>query len=860
VVVIGGGLAGISAALAAADGGAEVVLVERRPRLGGLTWSFERGGLWFDNGQHVFLRCYSAYRTFLDRIGSTGDVAIQERMAIPVLRPRGRTSWIRRSALPAPLHLGPALARYSHLPVRERISAARASLALRKLEPHDRRLDDVTLGEWLALHNQKPAAIEALWDLIATPTLNLSASEASLALAVKVFRTGLLDRSDACDIGWSTVPLVDLHARRASRALEGAGVEVMLATRVEGLETRSKVDERRSSVVCTSTEGSENRLGELAVRTDRRLLEADAVVVAVPPGVAANLVGAEVLGEVGRLGSSAIVNVHLVLDRRITDLPMAAAIGSPVQFVFDRTVSSGLAGSEGSRGSQCLAISLSAADEYLRVKSKQLVARFIEALDELFPAMRGARVLDALVTREPAATFRGVPGTQELRPTTWTAVPGLFMAGAWCATGWPATMEGAVRSGVDAACHALGRPRTTERDRLQDATQALARTLSKVPLSSPTAVSLPAPRLRPPGEVATIQAIRDTSSMARCPRSDEAQVASSTRLEPSRAERKRVPASLERAAKLVTPALSEVISCLPRALRLPVEHHLAGGGKRVRAALVLLSAAACGAEESSALPGAVSIELVHNFSLLHDDIIDGDHERRHRPTVWAEFGIGPAIVAGDALAILALQHLLEDPTPERLRSASMLAEATQAMIAGQADDMAFETMSAVSLEDCLGMELRKTGALLSCAASLGAILSGAPEPKVAALAEYGAHVGIAFQAVDDMLGIWGDPSVTGKPVGSDLAGHKKTLPVVSAISETNAAAEELRSILDSSPDAPDVERVTRLIEDAGAREVVAEIADTHLQAALGVLVDAKFAPRSVAELGELALFITKRDR
>ena len=766
----------------------------------------------------MFLRCYSAYRTFLDRIGSTGDVAIQERMAIPVLRPRGRTSWIRRSALPAPLHLGPALARYSHLPVRERISAARASLALRKLEPHDRRLDDVTLGEWLALHNQKPAAIEALWDLIATPTLNLSASEASLALAVKVFRTGLLDRSDACDIGWSTVPLVDLHARRASRALEGAGVEVMLATRVEGLETRSKVDERRSSVVCTSTEGSENRLGELAVRTDRRLLEADAVVVAVPPGVAANLVGAEVLGEVGRLGSSAIVNVHLVLDRRITDLPMAAAIGSPVQFVFDRTVSSGLAGSEGSRGSQCLAISLSAADEYLRVKSKQLVARFIEALDELFPAMRGARVLDALVTREPAATFRGVPGTQELRPTTWTAVPGLFMAGAWCATGWPATMEGAVRSGVDAACHALGRPRTTERDRLEDATQALARIFSK------------------------------------------AQVASSTRLEPSRAERKRVPASLERAAKLVTPALSEVISCLPRALRLPVEHHLAGGGKRVRAALVLLSAAACGAEESSALPGAVSIELVHNFSLLHDDIIDGDHERRHRPTVWAEFGIGPAIVAGDALAILALQHLLEDPTPERLRSASMLAEATQAMIAGQADDMAFETMSAVSLEDCLGMELRKTGALLSCAASLGAILSGAPEPKVAALAEYGAHVGIAFQAVDDMLGIWGDPSVTGKPVGSDLAGHKKTLPVVSAISETNAAAEELRSILDSSPDAPDVERVTRLIEDAGAREVVAEIADTHLQAALGVLVDAKFAPRSVAELGELALFITKRDR
>lgn len=329
---------------------------------------------------------------------------------------------------------------------------------------------------------------------------------------------------------------------------------------------------------------------------------------------------------------------------------------------------------------------------------------------------------------------------------------------------------------------------------------------------------------------------------------------------PTQLQAERVPASLERAAKLVAPALSDAILQLPSSIRQPVEHHLDGGGKRVRAALVLLSASACGAEESTVLAGAVSIELVHNFSLIHDDIIDGDRERRHRPTVWAEFGIGPAIVAGDALSVLAVQHLLDDPTPERVRAASVVAAATQAMIAGQADDMAFETMSSVSLDDCLSMEMRKTGALLSCAASLGAILSGAPEPKVATLAEYGAHVGIAFQAVDDMLGIWGDPSVTGKPVGNDLAGHKKTLPVVAALSERNAAAKELRNMLRSPADAPDVERATRLIEDAGARELVADIADAHLQAALGVLVDARLTPRSVAELGELALFITRRDR
>ena len=186
------------------------------------------------------------------------------------------------------------------------------------------------------------------------------------------------------------------------------------------------------------------------------------------------------------------------------------------------------------------------------------------------------------------------------------------------------------------------------------------------------------------------------------------------------------PPALQRAADLVIPAIDDTVARLSDELRAPVMHHLAGGGKRVRAALVLLSAAAAGADEKVGIVGAVAIELIHNFSLLHDDIIDEDRERRHRSTAWAEFGVGRAIVAGDALATLALQILLEEPTPERVAATVSLAAATQAMIAGQADDMAFESRTTVSVEECIAMEQGKTGALLACAAALGATLAGAP--------------------------------------------------------------------------------------------------------------------------------------
>ena len=320
------------------------------------------------------------------------------------------------------------------------------------------------------------------------------------------------------------------------------------------------------------------------------------------------------------------------------------------------------------------------------------------------------------------------------------------------------------------------------------------------------------------------------------------------------------PSSLARVADLVAPALAAAVGRLDPALRPPVEHHLQGGGKGIRAALVLLSAAAVGSPEEAGVVGAVAVELVHNYSLLHDDIIDGDRERRHRPTVWAEFGVGPAIVVGDSLAALSTQVLLEDPTPERVHAASLLASANQAMIAGQAADMAFESRPSVTVAECLAMEEGKTGALLSCASALGAVLGGGSPAAVEALGDFGNHLGISFQAVDDLLGIWGEPTVTGKPVGSDLLAHKKTLPVAAALSHSGPGAEELKALLERDLSKEDVDRATILIEGSGARSEVAAIADSHLDLALAALgrVDLAAEPRN--ELIAIAHYVTARDR
>jgi squalene-associated FAD-dependent desaturase len=436
VAVVGGGLAGMAAALVAREAGAEVTLFEKRQRLGGLTWSFERKGLVFDNGQHVFLRCCTAYRAFLDRIGAANKVNLQRALEVPVLAPGGRRARIARTAapLPSPLHLAPSLLAYRHLSLAERMRLIRPVLALRALTLDDPALDDETFGTWLARHRQSPRAIERLWDLVVLPTVNATSAQASLTLAAKVFRTGLLDTVDGADIGWAAVPLGELHGDHGRQALESAGVELALGTAVDAVEP---------------TGGGAH---PLAVVAARRRVEADVVIVALPHDAAPAVLPSGTLGDLSGLGRAPIVNVHLVLDRKVTDLPMAAAVSSPVQYVFDHTSASGIPRAS---GHQCLVVSLSDATAWVGARPDDLVRTFHEALGELFAKARDAALVDGVVSREHAATFRGVPGTAALRPGPQTRMPGVFVAGAWCATGWPATMEGAVRSGTSAAAAAL---------------------------------------------------------------------------------------------------------------------------------------------------------------------------------------------------------------------------------------------------------------------------------------------------------------------------------------------------------------------------------------------------------------------
>src|SRR5579862_4472480 len=236
IAVVGGGLAGLAAALECADAGAEVTLYEARRRLGGATFSVDRKGYWTDNGQHVALRCCVFYLGFLRRLGVEHLVAMQPRLRIPVLREGKRPALITRTRLPAPLHLVSSLLAYEPLSVTERLSALRAAAALRKLDPNDPRLDRFTFGDWLRARRQSQRAIDSLWNLIALPTLNVPADEASLAQAVQVFRTGLLDAADACDIGVSTVPLQELHGDGAAAALDEAGARVLLGSSVRAIE------------------------------------------------------------------------------------------------------------------------------------------------------------------------------------------------------------------------------------------------------------------------------------------------------------------------------------------------------------------------------------------------------------------------------------------------------------------------------------------------------------------------------------------------------------------------------------------------------------------------------------------------
>jgi len=436
-VVVGGGLAGITAAIALAQAGAEVTLLEAKPRLGGATMSFTRDGLAIDTGQHVFLRCCTAYRGLLDRLGMAAHAPLQPRFDITVVSPEKRARMRRRRA-PAPFHMLPALLGYPFLNLSERTRISRAALAFKRLKEADPKTDEIRLGDWLAAHGQDDRTRRVLWDLFSISSLNVPGDDASLALAAVVVKTGLLGDAGAADIGVPALSLGELHGAAAARLLDKLGASVRLSTKVAAIGPNGA-----GGFLIRLADDAEN--GEV--------LAADVVVLAVPHEQAARLIPAGALpqesvdGWAG-LGAAPIVNLHVRYDRKVMDVPFAAAVDSPVQWVFDRTRISGMH-ARGDDG-QYLAVSLSAADPYVNMSVAELREMFVPALADLFPEARVATVTEFFVTRERRATFRQVPGTARLRPKSATALPGLALAGSWTDTGWPDTMEGAVRSGLNA--------------------------------------------------------------------------------------------------------------------------------------------------------------------------------------------------------------------------------------------------------------------------------------------------------------------------------------------------------------------------------------------------------------------------
>ena len=392
--VVGGGLAGLSAALELVDAGHEVTLYEARPTLGGAVQTLPRREgdpePPPDNGQHIALGCFTEYLRFLERIGEAGSVQ-RSPLALSVLDEHGRAAAIK----PSPL----ALLRYRHVPLADRLRILRA-LA---------RWGDAggtTFADALRARGQSERAIDRFWDVFIRPALNLPAEEASAAAGSFTVETALLAGKRASDLVLPTRPLGEMHGEAARRALEAAGAVVRSGARVEALAE----------------------------------LDAEAVVVAVPPAESARLLGEPEPD----LGYSPIVSVHLLFDRQLLREPLAALLESPAHWVFDR---GRLTGHEPERG-QYLTVVSSGAPELEALRGRELVELIAGALtDRLGPA----ELLWSRVSREPEATIAVRPGSEAHRPGPETAKPNVTRAGAWTATGWPPTMEGAVRSGLAAA-------------------------------------------------------------------------------------------------------------------------------------------------------------------------------------------------------------------------------------------------------------------------------------------------------------------------------------------------------------------------------------------------------------------------
>ncbi len=423
------------------DSGWHVTLVEKRPYLGGRAFSFtdRETGQVVDNGQHVFLGCCTYYIEFLRKIGTLDRAYLQQRTRVEVVRPGGDTGSISAGRLPKPFHMLPSFLAYKHLGLWDKLTAAYALLLLNVTDRTNPRLQQETFADWLRRHRQTQRSINNFWDLIVKPSANDSVEDVSAASAIMIFQDGILQSPRSSRIGYAREGLSTLMGEAAKAYLQSNGATVITGQTTTSLhlDDDSHADEPTIAAVQLSTGDT---------------LQADAYISALPlanltpllpPPLAQNPFFADLAG----LETAPIVNVYLWYDRPVMEQDFVALVDSPLQWVFNKTAIMGGADDN----SQYLTVSLSAAFDYVNQPKQAVQQMCTEAMKEAFPRARTARVTRGIVVKQDNATFRCLPGSHRYRPSSHTPVPNLFLAGDWTDTGWPSTMEGAVRSGIFAA-------------------------------------------------------------------------------------------------------------------------------------------------------------------------------------------------------------------------------------------------------------------------------------------------------------------------------------------------------------------------------------------------------------------------
>ena len=422
--------------------GYPVKLVETRNFLGGRAFSFvdRETGVTMDNGQHVIVGCCVYFIEFLRRLGVSEKWYLQPRLQMRILDRRGKVGILKSCWLPPPFHLSISFLAYPHLGLWEKMWLLLALVRARFTERSQPELEKVSFYQWLKQQRQSERAIQNFWNLLVKPTLNDDVKDVSASMGLMIVQEGLLNGYHNPNVGYALDGLLPSIGDPAYKYLLDQGCHVMLGSPV-----------RRILGDAMGVSGVELASGEQ--------VNGEIWVSALPPDILLRVLPEEVVdavlvfSQLAGLETSPIVNIHLFYDRRVMDEEFLAIVDSPLQWVFNKgpiLEASDTFGSS-SAGGQHICISASAVWEYIDRTREEISDEFIREMAEVFPAARDAKVLRSVVVKQRNATFRCLPGVNDLRPASVTPISNLFLAGEWTDTGWPSTMESAVRSGYNAA-------------------------------------------------------------------------------------------------------------------------------------------------------------------------------------------------------------------------------------------------------------------------------------------------------------------------------------------------------------------------------------------------------------------------